>query len=128
KAVSGTLRDDGSSWVPSKTLKAKTTYAASVVATAADGTTKTAATSFTTMGAPAHKTGTGLYLFDDHTYGVAMPVVVEFSPGIKKADRAAVQKRLFVTTEPAQPGVWSWTSTGTQAFYRAPKYWQPGTK
>jgi lipoprotein-anchoring transpeptidase ErfK/SrfK len=128
KAVPGALREDGSTWVPGKTLKAKEKYAASVTATAADGSTKTAKTSFTTMGAPARKTGTGLYLFDDHTYGVAMPVVVEFNPGIKKADRAAVQKRMFVTTTPSQPGVWSWTATGTQAYYRAPEFWQPGTK
>ena len=127
KAVAGKLRDDGSSWVPSAPLKTSQRYAATVVATGSAGEVKTVSTSFTTMGAPAHKTGTGLYLFDDHTYGVAMPVVVEFSPGIKKADRAAVQKRLFVTTTPAQPGAWSWTATGTQAYYRAPKYWQPGT-
>ncbi|WP_030439795.1 L,D-transpeptidase [Actinoplanes subtropicus] len=128
KAVSGALRDDGSSWVPGKTLKTKETYAASVVATSDRGLTKTVRTSFTTMGAPAHRTGTGLYLFDDHTYGVAMPVVAEFNPGIKKADRAAVQKRMFVRTDPPQPGVWSWTSSGTQAYYRAPEYWQPGTR
>jgi lipoprotein-anchoring transpeptidase ErfK/SrfK len=128
KAVSGALREDGSTWVPSKTLKTKQTYAASVVATSDSGLTKTVSTTFTTMGAPAHKTGTGLYLFDDHTYGVAMPVVVEFSPGIKKADRAAVQKRMFVQTSPSQPGAWSWTSSGTQAYYRAPEFWQPGTK
>jgi lipoprotein-anchoring transpeptidase ErfK/SrfK len=128
KAVAGTLRDDGSSWVPSSTLKPKEKYAASVVATSDSGLTKTAATSFTTMGAPGRKTGTGLYLFDDHTYGVAMPVVAEFSPGIKKADRAAVEKRMFVKTEPAQPGVWSWTASGTQAYYRAKDYWQSGTK
>jgi lipoprotein-anchoring transpeptidase ErfK/SrfK len=128
KAVPGRLRDDGSSWVPSSPLKTSERYAATVVATGPAGESKTVTTSFTTMGGPAHKTGTGLYLFDDHTYGVAMPVVVEFSPGIKKAERAAVQKRLFVTTEPAQPGAWSWTSAGTQVYYRAPKYWQPGTK
>jgi lipoprotein-anchoring transpeptidase ErfK/SrfK len=127
KAVSGTLRADGSAWVPSNTLKTKRRYAATVVATAADGRTTTVSTTFTTMGSPAHKTGTGLYLFDDKTYGVAMPVVVEFSPGIKKADRAAVQKRMFVQTAPDQPGVWSWTSSGTQAFYRGPEFWQPGT-
>jgi lipoprotein-anchoring transpeptidase ErfK/SrfK len=57
-----------------------------------------------------------------------MPVVAEFNPGIKPADRAAVQKRMFVQTDPPQPGVWSWTSSGTQAYYRAPQYWQPGTK
>jgi lipoprotein-anchoring transpeptidase ErfK/SrfK len=128
KAVGGSLRDDGSSWVPGKPLKTNEKYAVTVVASGAAGDSKTATTWFTTMGAPAHKTGTGLYLFDDHTYGVAMPVVVEFSPGIKKADRAAVQKRLFVTTEPAQPGAWAWTSNGTQAYYRAPKFWRPGTK
>jgi lipoprotein-anchoring transpeptidase ErfK/SrfK len=128
KAVAGALRADGSSWVPGKTLKTKEKYAASVVATSDSGLTKTVRTTFTTMGAPAHKTGTGLYLFDDHTYGVAMPVVAEFNPGIKEADRAAVQRRMFVQTEPAQPGVWSWTSSGTQAYYRGPEFWQPGTK
>ncbi|WP_250035715.1 L,D-transpeptidase [Paractinoplanes maris] len=127
KAVAGTLREDGSAWVPSAPLKTKQKYAASVVATAEDGSTKTAATTFTTMGKPGKRTGTGLYLFDDHTYGVAMPVVVEFSPGIKKADRAAVQRRMFVTTTPAQPGVWSWTPNGTQAYYRGPEFWQSGT-
>jgi lipoprotein-anchoring transpeptidase ErfK/SrfK len=128
KAVGGALRDDGSSWVPAKTLKTHEKYAVTVVANSTAGEVKSVTTSFTTMGAPAHRTGTGLYLFDDHTYGVAMPVVVEFSPGIKKADRATVQKRLFVTTVPAQPGVWAWTANGTQAYYRAPKFWQPGTK
>ena len=127
-AVAGALREDGSAWVPSKTLKTRQAYRASVVATSAGGQSKTVTTSFTTMGAPGHKTGTGLYLFDDHTYGVAMPVVVEFNPGIKKADRAAVQKRMFVQTAPAQPGAWSWTAAGTQAYYRAPKFWQTGTK
>jgi lipoprotein-anchoring transpeptidase ErfK/SrfK len=35
---------------------------------------------------------------------------------------------LFVKTDPPQPGVWSWTSSGTQAYYRGPEYWQTGTK
>ena len=127
-AVKGELREDGSAWVPAKPLKAKQRYEATVVAADSSGTTKSATTTFTTMGAPARRTGTGLYLFDDHTYGVAMPVVAEFSPGIKKKDRAAVQKRMFVKTDPPQPGTWSWTSSGTQAYYRAPEYWQPGTR
>src|SRR4051794_29200665 len=54
KAVSGALREDGSAWVPGKTLKTKQRYAASVLATAPDGQTKTVTTSFTTMGSPAH--------------------------------------------------------------------------
>ncbi|MEU4560266.1 Ig-like domain-containing protein [Actinoplanes sp. NPDC023936] len=128
KSVSGDFREDKSAWVPAKPLKTKQKYAAKVVATGKDGSTKTQTTSFTTMGEPARRTGTGLYLFDGNTYGVAMPVVVEFSPGIKKKDRAAVQKRMFVRTDPPQPGAWSWTESGTQAYYRAPEYWKPGTK
>jgi lipoprotein-anchoring transpeptidase ErfK/SrfK len=127
KAVSGKLRDDGSAWVPSRPLKTRQRYEATVTAADAAGRITTATTAFTTMGAPGRKTGTGLYLFDDHTYGVAMPVVAEFSPGVSRAYRAAVQKRLFVRTDPPQPGAWSWTSTGTQAFYRAPRFWAPGT-
>ncbi|GAA1603557.1 L,D-transpeptidase [Actinoplanes couchii] len=128
KKVAGEMRADGSSWVPAKPLKTNTKYAAKVTATGGDGQSTSATTSFTTMGAPGKKTGTGLYLFDGNTYGVAMPVVVEFSPGIKKADRAAVQKRMFVETTPAQEGVWSWTDSGTQAYYRAENYWQTGTQ
>ena len=127
KPVAGALRDDASSWVPAKPLKTREKYAVSVVATADNGQTITKTTTFTTMGAPGRKTGTGLYLFDGKTYGVAMPVVVEFSPGVKKADRAAVERRMFVTTAPSQPGVWSWTDSGTQAYYRGPQFWQPGT-
>jgi hypothetical protein len=112
KAVPGEMRADGSAFVPAKPLKTKQRYEATVVAADAGGTTSTATTSFTTMGKPGRKTGTGLYLFDDHTYGVAMPVVAEFSPGIKQKDRAAVQRRMFVKTDPPQPGTWSWTSSG----------------
>jgi lipoprotein-anchoring transpeptidase ErfK/SrfK len=126
--VAGELRDDGSAWVPSKPLKTKQAYEATVTAQNAAGQPTMATTRFTTMGSPGRQTGTGLYLFDGKTYGVAMPVVAEFTPGIKKADRAAVQKRMFVKTDPPQPGTWSWTSTGSQAYYRAPKYWTPGTK
>ncbi|MGK5681190.1 Ig-like domain-containing protein [Actinoplanes sp. URMC 104] len=126
-AVAGALREDGTAWVPAAPLKTKQKYVASVVATTDSGQTATKSTTFTTMGKPGRRTGTGLYLFDDKTYGVAMPVVVEFSPGIKKANRAEVERRLFVTTSPAQPGVWSWTSNGTQAYYRGPEFWKPGT-
>jgi lipoprotein-anchoring transpeptidase ErfK/SrfK len=127
-AVAGGLRVDGTAWVPDEPLKTDHTYEATATAENAVGRRTRVTTRFTTMGAPTRRTGTGLYLFDDHTYGVAMPVVAEFRPGIKKADRAAVQKRMFVTTDPPQPGTWSWTSSGTQAYYRAPRYWEPGTK
>ncbi|MDO3700831.1 Ig-like domain-containing protein [Micromonospora sp. C28SCA-DRY-2] len=127
KPVEGKLRTDGSSWVPSAPLKWGTRYTATVTATGADGQTSQGTSTFTTMAKPRSMISSGLYLFDDKTYGVAMPVVAEFHPGIPKKDRAAVQKRMFVSTDPPQPGAWHWVDNGTQAYYRAPEYWKPGT-
>jgi lipoprotein-anchoring transpeptidase ErfK/SrfK len=125
--LGGRMRDDGSSWVPAAPLAYATAYTASVTATSADGTrTLTRTTSFTTMGQPTLLAGSGLYLFTGNTYGVAMPVVAEFFPPVPIALRASVQRRLFVASTPSQPGVWSWIS-GSQAYYRPPVYWQPGT-
>jgi lipoprotein-anchoring transpeptidase ErfK/SrfK len=126
-AVPGALRDDRSAWVPARPLKHNKRYEAVVTAADASGQPQTASTSFITMARPSRETGTGLYMFDGNTYGVAMPVVVEFIPGIKKKDRPAVQKRMFVKTSPPQTGTWSWTASGSQAYYRAPKYWKTGT-
>ncbi|GHJ49197.1 hypothetical protein Cs7R123_65390 [Catellatospora sp. TT07R-123] len=125
--VAGKMRADGSSWVPDKPLKYGKKYAATVVAAAPDGQTVTQQTSFTTMAKPGKRGGSGLYLFADREYGVAMPVVVEFTKPIADSARAAVEKRLFVTTDPPQPGIWHWTGP-QQIMYRAPEYWQPGTK
>jgi lipoprotein-anchoring transpeptidase ErfK/SrfK len=70
---------------------------------------------------------TGLYLQNGATYGMAMPVVVEFGAEIPESARASVERRMFVTTTPPQPGAWGWFS-GRQALYRGQNYWQPGTK
>jgi len=127
--VSGTMRTDGSAWVPAKPLKYGRTYTASVTATGTGGDSQTRTTTFSTAKSrPGRELGTGLYLFDGNTYGVGMPVVAEFHPGIAPKDRAGVQRRLFVDSVPPQPGVWHWTASGTQAYYRPPTYWQPGTK
>jgi len=125
--IRGRMRDDGSSWVPDRPLAPTTGYTATVTATGPDGQTSTAQTSFTTMAEPGPRTGTGLYLFDGREYGVAMPVTVEFAQPVPPAARAQVQRRMFVDSDPPQPGVWHWVENGTQAFYRAPDYWQPGT-
>ena len=121
------MREDGTSWVPDAPLAFNTPYKATVTARSTDGAkTETLKTSFTTMGRFGRETGTGLYMFDGQTVGVGMPVVVEFVQSVPEQDRAGVQSRLFVTTNPPQPGVWHWAS-GKQVWYRAPDYWKPGT-
>jgi lipoprotein-anchoring transpeptidase ErfK/SrfK len=127
ETVTGALRDDGTSWVPHAPLRPDTRYTAAVTAVAPGGHQVTGETSFTTMSAPGLRTNTGLYLFDGQVYGVAMPVVVEFVQGVPEEFRASVQRRMFVTTDPPQPGVWHWVPGGRQAFYRARDYWRAGT-
>jgi lipoprotein-anchoring transpeptidase ErfK/SrfK len=127
-AVAGSMREDGSSWVPAKPLDHGKSYTATVTATGLDGTTSTQTTQFTTMKRPGgSRVGTGLYLFSGNTYGVAMPVPVEFESDIPVEARASVVKRLFVVSEPAQPGTWRWMSP-RMVLYRPPTYWQPNTK
>ncbi|WP_033665018.1 L,D-transpeptidase [Salinispora oceanensis] len=127
--VKGEPREDGSTWVPSKPLKPKQTYTAEVTATGDSGKTTTNRTiTFTTRPKSTKPAITStLYFAGDRTYGTAMPVTVAFDPPIPEEARAAVQRRLFVRTNPSQPGVWSWVSDGSQAYYRAPDFWQPGT-
>lgn len=126
--VDGAMRPDGSTWMPNAALRYKQTYTARATAVNDKGRTSTQTSSFTTMGKPAKQTKTTLYFEKDQTYGVAMPVTVDFDPGVPKEARADVQRRLFVTTDPPQPGAWHWTDDGKQVYYRAPDFWQSGTK
>ncbi|WP_213451673.1 L,D-transpeptidase [Rhizomonospora bruguierae] len=126
--LDGTMRPDGSAWVPSKPLKYKQRYSATVTARNDSGQSSTATTQFTTMNKPDKSTTTFSYLRTGEAYGVAMPVAVSFDPPVPKAQRAAVQNRLWVDTTPSQPGVWSWVPDGSQVYYRAQDYWKPGTK
>lgn len=125
--VDGALRSDGTSWVPDKALKNKQRYTAQVTATSDAGKSVTQSTSFTTMDKPAKEVTSTLYFRDNATYGVAMPVTVDFDPAVPKDRRADVQRRLLVKTDPPQPGAWHWTEDGKQVFYRAPDFWKTGT-
>jgi lipoprotein-anchoring transpeptidase ErfK/SrfK len=128
KSVAGAMRSDGTSWVPAAPLEYHTRYQATVAATGANGRGTTATTSFSTMNDPGgNRIVTGLYFSDGATYGVGMPIVIEFTQPIPDNAKAAVERRLFVTSVPAQPGVWHWFGD-TSVQYRPKDYWQTGTK
>lgn len=129
KPVAGDWRADKSSWVPAAPLRYSTTYTASVTATDKAGKTGTSTTKFTTMARPGNRLEAHLYMGDNATYGQAMPIVVEFKNGgvADKANRATVENRMFVTSDPPQTGAWHWDSN-IQVEYRPKDYWQPGTK
>ncbi|AVT35598.1 Ig-like domain-containing protein [Plantactinospora sp. BB1] len=125
--VDGAMRADGTSWMPSKALANKQTYTAEVTAKNDAGKAVTQKTTFSTMDKPAKRTVSNLNLQSDQTYGVAMPITVSFASDIPKDARAGIQRRLLVSTDPPQPGVWSWDENGRQVSYRAPDFWRPGT-
>jgi lipoprotein-anchoring transpeptidase ErfK/SrfK len=126
--VTGELREDGSAWVPGSALRYGTSYTAKVTAVGADKKPVTRATTFTTAAKPTGPVVTSdLMLTNGETYGVGMPIVVEFGSEVPPESRAAVQQRLFVNSDPPQPGAWHWFG-GRQVMYRPERYWQPGTK
>jgi lipoprotein-anchoring transpeptidase ErfK/SrfK len=129
EAVEGELREDGSAWVPAEPLAYTTAYTATVTANPDDGGEPTTArATFTTMKRPGNRMGAHVYMADNAVYGQAMPVVIEFRDGgVPEPHRAGVERRLFVRSEPAQEGAWSWDSA-TQVEYRPREHWQPGTK
>jgi lipoprotein-anchoring transpeptidase ErfK/SrfK len=60
-------------------------------------------------------------------YGVGMPIVVNFNEYISDGERARVQSRLSVHSEPAQTGAWRWYGDH-QVIYRPREYWRAGTR
>lgn len=125
--VEGAMRDDGSTWVPGTALKYLRSYTAQVAAVNDQGMSTTESVTFTTMARPYSFTDTSLNVVSGQTYGVAMPVTVWFERPVPERARATVQRRLFVTTNPPQPGVWHWERDGRQVYYRARDFWRPGT-
>ncbi|MFJ6194547.1 Ig-like domain-containing protein [Micromonospora sp. NPDC092111] len=129
RTIAGEPREDGSSWVPAAPLEKGQTYTAEVTATGDSGRTTVGRTTFTTAAKSNRQAVTStLYFTGNQTYGTAMPVTVAFEPAIPKAARADVQRRLFLKTDPPQPGTWSWLEDGSQVYYRAPDFWRSGTK
>jgi lipoprotein-anchoring transpeptidase ErfK/SrfK len=127
-AVKGDMRDDGSSWVPKEPLAYDTTYTATVTAVDKDKIEAKSETKFTTMAEPSNRAYASLWNHKDVEYGQAMPVMINFNDfEVPEDQREAVERRLFVTSDPVQPGAWHWFSA-THLEYRPKDFWEPGTK
>ncbi|WP_203993570.1 L,D-transpeptidase [Micromonospora lutea] len=127
EVVEGSLADDGRSWLPSKALTYGAAYTATVTATGDDGLPATATSDFTVMKKPEKQVRIISFLGDDQTVGVAMPLIVKFGRAIPEQYRADLQRRMTVTSEPVQEGVWHWVSP-TEVRYRPKEFWQAGSK
>ncbi|MGW0705350.1 L,D-transpeptidase [Streptomyces sp. NPDC002643] len=117
--LAGALDDAGTKWTSSAHPSSGTTY--TVTATPEGGDAETA--TFTTA-APA-ATFVGYFTPEaGSTSGVGMPVSINFTQAV--TDKAAVEKAITVTAEPAVEVVGHWFGD-TRLDFRPETYWAAGT-
>ncbi|MFD7713524.1 Ig-like domain-containing protein [Streptomyces sp. NPDC059785] len=129
-ALSGSFSKDKGVWTSSGKPAPGVTYTVSARATASDGRKLTEHTTFSTAEPAEADTFVGEYNLErGATVGVALPVSVVFNKPIR--DKAAVERRLKVTSSPAAEGSWSWLKDRDgkdRIDYRPRAYWKPGTE
>lgn len=122
--VPGALSADGTLWQTTDLLDYDTAYRVRATAVNVAGAATAATGSITTV---RPRTLTMPYLLPSasmETVGVGMPISVRFDEDIE--DKAAVERRLTVTTTPPVVGAWYWFSD-REVHYRPRDYWTPGT-
>ena len=124
KVVTGKPRADGGGWESAEPLGYGKTYTLTASAVGSDGKPVSAESSFTTV-KPARQLGVSVNLVEGETVGVGMPLIFTFSGNV--ADKAAAEKALKVTAEPATEGAFRWFGD-KQVTWRPKEYWKSGTK
>ncbi len=128
-AVTGSLSSDKDSWRSNRTMTPGTTYTVEATATNDAGRTATQRSTFRTRAAQQFN-GVTVTPSNKTTVGVGQPVSVAFDHPV--TDKAAVERRLSVSTSPKTEGSWGWTKdplTGTERVdWRPESYWNKGTK
>jgi lipoprotein-anchoring transpeptidase ErfK/SrfK len=124
RRLAGKLDGDGRSWVSTGALAPRTRYR--VVADAVDdaGTPARQQTTFTTL-APRAELRAAVMPLDGETVGVGLPIGVWFNEPV--TDRAAVERRLEVTSTRKVTGAWHWFND-REVHYRPKSYWPAGAR
>jgi lipoprotein-anchoring transpeptidase ErfK/SrfK len=122
--LAGELAEDGRSWESTGALAPATRYR--VVAEAVDdaGAPTRRQSSFTTL-RPRAELRAAVMPLDGETVGVGLPIGVWFNQPV--ADRAAVERRLEVSSSEPVTGAWHWFADN-EVHYRPKAYWPAGSK
>jgi lipoprotein-anchoring transpeptidase ErfK/SrfK len=123
-AVAGAYGQGRTSWTSSAPLAPATRYTLAVVGTNSAGTATRKVSSFTTL-QPTAMLNTSIMPLDGERVGVGMPIAIFFSQPV--TNRAAVEKRLEVTSSPKVVGGWRWFND-KEIHYRPKAYWPSGTR
>ncbi|HWF79770.1 MAG TPA: Ig-like domain-containing protein [Streptosporangiaceae bacterium] len=121
--VTGSLNAVGTAWHSKWTLPvdAKLTVTATAVDSAGHPVKETS--TFTTLN-PAATFTTMIFEGYQQTYGVGMPILLEFSHPI--TNKVAVERSLQITSSKRVAGAWYWDTDTTLAF-RPRQYWPANT-
>lgn len=128
KSVKGAISADGTKWTVGEVLGYGKIYTATGSAVGTDGKAVPIKGTYKTV-EPDIRVRVNVSPGDGDVVGVASPVIVRF--GMEPADRAAVERRMEITTTPKVEGAWAWIKhdDGSWAMDWRPKnYWPAGTK
>ncbi|GAA4291890.1 Ig-like domain-containing protein [Actinokineospora soli] len=124
KVVKGALSTDGRTWTSAEPLGYGKTYVTKATGKDAEGKPTTSTATFTTA-QPARTSTLSMNPLDGQTVGVGQPLAFYFSTNIR--DKAAAEKALKITAQPATEGAFYWFDDST-VMWRPKDYWKSGTK
>lgn len=123
--LQGTLLKGRAAWVAPPVLQPGFTYTVSSTAVGEDGEVARGSSTFATL-TPGTSLTTEVSPLEGEVVGVGMPIQVELTSAVAPERRAAVQRRLTVTTSVPVEGAWSWQSD-TEVAWRPMTWWPAGT-
>lgn len=115
---------DAQVFTPEEPLAYGASYTLTATAKNPDDEEAEATSTFTTV-APETLSTPSIGPLDGTVVGVGMPIRVYFDEAV--ADKAAVERRLLVTSSNPTDGVWSWLNDA-EVHFRPSTYWPPNTE
>jgi len=124
-ALPGRMNQNGSRWsLEDGALEPGMTYKVLSTGTNEDGKRRTVRDTFSTDNLTLdEQTYPSVAPLDGETVGVGMPVIVNFD--LPVTNRAAIEKRLSVSSKPQVKGSWHWLSD-TEVHFRPRTFWPSG--
>lgn len=123
--AAGTLSSNGSVWHSEWPLRPGTRYTVTATALGTDGKTVTATSTFRTL-TPA-STFEASTLLGNQTYGVGMPITINFSQPVLPRFQASVERAVAIKSSKPVVGAFYWDGNQTLDF-RTRQYWPQHTK
>ncbi len=118
--LQGAVSADSKGWSSALGLVPSTTYHVEVTAISSAGPSKRS-WDFTT-GAATKVLTAKLTPGDGATVGVGMPIVMKLNAAVAPTQRAALESRVTVTSNPPVQGAWHWFSA-TELHWRPQSFW-----